>query len=128
MKEPLKEDKPVFEAEESKTKLEKIKQSYVNEIGEYVNLSGEGGDFTAKLLYEIFDFFKPHLKVEEKEVDNKLFGCDLPENMPLYKDSGLWQLRTDDMNEVIIYQEINESFIDFISRCEQYNREEILKP
>ncbi len=46
----------------SKLKIEDIKQKYVNEIGEHVNLAGEGGDFTANLLYEIFDWFEPYLK------------------------------------------------------------------
>ncbi len=41
---------------------------------------------------------------------------NLPENAPLYKDSGLWQVRTDDMQEVIAQQTANESFEDFIRR------------
>ncbi len=53
---------------------------------------------------------------------------DLPENMPLYRDSGLWQLRSDDMNETILHQFVNEKFIDFINRCKQWNREENLQP
>lgn len=40
-----------------------------------------------------------------------------PENSPLYKDSGLWQMRSDNMEEVIIQQGVNESENDFISRC-----------
>lgn len=42
---------------------------------------------------------------------------ELPENRPLYKDSGLWQIRTDDMEKVLYQQEVNESFDDFIKRC-----------
>jgi hypothetical protein len=42
---------------------------------------------------------------------------DFPENMPLYKDSGLWQMRSDDMEEVIVQQQVNESDEDFILRC-----------
>ncbi len=41
----------------------------------------------------------------------------LPENLPLYKDSGLWQLRTDDMEDVICSQGANEAFRPFIERC-----------
>jgi hypothetical protein len=67
--------------------LEAIKQSYVNEIGEHVNLSGESGDFTAKLMYEIFDWFKPHLKVEEKEVDNWI---SVEDRKPIATKSGNW--------------------------------------
>ncbi len=42
---------------------------------------------------------------------------NLPENRPLYKDSGLWQIRTDDMEDVIFQQGVNESFFDFIKRA-----------
>jgi hypothetical protein len=37
-------------------------------------------------------------------------------NLTLYKDSGLWQVRTDDMETVLHQQDVNESFYDFISR------------
>lgn len=40
----------------------------------------------------------------------------LPENCPLYKDSGLWQVRTDDMYNVYIQQHANESLRQFIIR------------
>ena len=42
---------------------------------------------------------------------------NLPENRPLYKDSGLWQIRSDDMNEVLYEQGVDESFYDFIKRA-----------
>jgi len=45
---------------------------------------------------------------------------DYFDNRPLYRDSGLWQLRSDDMEEVLIQQENNESFLDFIKRCKNY--------
>lgn len=45
----------------------------------------------------------------------------LPENRPLYKDSGLWQIRSDDMNDILFWQDVNESFFDFIKRS--YNKE-----
>lgn len=38
----------------------------------------------------------------------------LPENRPLYKDSGLWHVRTDDMHDVLVYQAANETFRDFV--------------
>lgn len=44
---------------------------------------------------------------------------DLPENMPLYKDSGLWSVRSDDMQDTICQQGCNESFTDFIERYGQ---------
>ena len=50
---------------------------------------------------------------------------NLPENRPLYKDSGLWQIRTDDMEEVLYEQGANESFFDFIKRA--YSKENFFK-
>lgn len=58
----------------------------------------------------------------------KEFECELatmleniPQNRPLYKDSGRWQIRTDDMEDAIFEQGVNESFFDFILRA--YNKE-----
>jgi len=45
---------------------------------------------------------------------------DFPSNQPLYLDSGLWQLRSDDMNDVLVEQGMNESLYDFIERCKSY--------
>lgn len=42
---------------------------------------------------------------------------NLPQNRPLYKDSGSWQIRTDDMEEVLYHQAANESFFDFIKKA-----------
>lgn len=51
-------------------------------------------------------------------LDNLIFMLDeLHENRPLYKDSGLWQIRSDDMKEVLYQQHVNEDFYDFIERC-----------
>ena len=44
-----------------------------------------------------------------------LIDC-LPQNRPLYKDSGLWQVRTDDMENVLIDQNCNETLRGFILR------------
>ena len=41
---------------------------------------------------------------------------NIPENRPLYKDSGLWQVRSEDMEDVIFQQGVNESFYEFIKR------------
>lgn len=41
---------------------------------------------------------------------------ELPENRPLYKDSGLWQQRSDDMEDVYYQQRVNEKTEDFIKR------------
>jgi len=62
----------------------------------------------------------------------KEFGCDLvtmleniPQNRPLYKDSGLWQIRSDDMEDVLYQQEVNEVFFDFIKRA--YEKENLFQ-
>lgn len=44
-----------------------------------------------------------------------LIDC-LPENRPLYKDSGLWQIRTDDMENVYMEQVCNETLRGFVLR------------
>jgi len=41
----------------------------------------------------------------------------LPENRPLYKDSGLWQIRSDDMEKVLYQQGVNETFAGFVKRA-----------
>ncbi len=40
-----------------------------------------------------------------------------PENKPLYYDSGLWQMRSDDMENVIVQQSCGEDFLSFLVRC-----------
>jgi len=42
---------------------------------------------------------------------------DMPENMPLLKDSGSWRLMNENMDKVLMEQKINEPFVVFISRC-----------
>ncbi len=65
-----------------------------------------------------FDELCYHVKKHYQSLNN------LPENKPLYKDSGLWQMRTDDMKDVIIQQSVNETDSDFITRCISINIEE----
>lgn len=48
----------------------------------------------------------------------------LPENRPLYKDSGLWQIRTDDMENVYMNQKSSESFKEFLIRYIEFIQEE----
>ena len=45
----------------------------------------------------------------------QLIQC-LPENAPLYKDSGLWQILDDDTNEPVAYQHANENLKQFLIR------------
>ena len=42
---------------------------------------------------------------------------DLPENRPLYKDSGTWEIRSEDLDTTYFTQGVNESFGDFIRRA-----------
>ena len=41
----------------------------------------------------------------------------LPQNRPLYRDSDLWQIKSDDMDNALFQQGSMESFHDFITRC-----------
>lgn len=50
----------------------------------------------------------------------ELIAAEFPENMPLYKDSGLWQMRSDDMENVLVEQEADEKFHSFVHRCWEY--------
>lgn len=48
---------------------------------------------------------------------------ELPDNRPLYRDSGSWQIRSDNMEDVLFQQASDESFYSFIKRCyEQQNK------
>ena len=40
----------------------------------------------------------------------------LPENRPLYKDGGLWAIRSDNMENIYMAQNSNETLKDFIIR------------
>ncbi len=51
--------------------------------------------------------------------ENSIDLTDFKENLPLYKDSGLWQLRSDNMEDVLVQQDYNESVSNFIKRCHQ---------
>ena len=42
---------------------------------------------------------------------------DMPENLVLVKDSGLWMLQTEDADEELLTQGVKESFADFVRRC-----------
>ena len=71
---------------------------------------------------------KVDLSTGDLKAQCKEFSCELvtmlenlPQNRPLYKDSGLWQVRTDDMEDVIFQQGVNESFFNFIKRV--YDKE-----
>lgn len=55
-------------------------------------------------------------KKEQKQSNLELMLEELPENRPLYKDSGSWQVRSDDMEDILFDQEVNETFFDFIKR------------
>ena len=69
---------------------------------------------TEKANYEIQKLFDIAVKANIQEFVEII--NDLPNNRPLYRDSGLWQIRTEDMEDVIFWQECNESFEEFIKR------------
>jgi hypothetical protein len=61
--------------------------------------------------------FNEKLTMNAKDLKQLELMIDaIPENKPLYKDSGQWQVRTDDMEEVLFQQKLNEDFFDFIKR------------
>lgn len=73
---------------------------------------------------DVLDFMKDAAIQHLKPHTCKEFDCELttmleniPQNLPLYKDSGRWQIRTDDMEGVIFEQGVEESFFDFIKRA-----------
>ena len=49
--------------------------------------------------------------------------ADLPENRPLYKDSGRWSIRSEDLQIVFAVQLADEDFPTFIKRA--YDAENI---
>ncbi|WP_461521576.1 hypothetical protein [Porticoccus sp.] len=49
--------------------------------------------------------------------------AEFPEGMPLYKDSGLWQMRSDEMDDVLVEQGVDETFYQFIHRCITHDTE-----
>jgi len=66
--------------------LQGMREKYVNHFGGQVNCSGEDGDFTPKLLYEIFDYFAPFLS-QPIELDNKKQVEDWDEVFKNYIDN-----------------------------------------
>lgn len=70
------------------------------------------------MYIQITDEGWKHLEKTGLQMLNELTDMidNIPENRPLYKDSGLWQVRSDDMEEVYFQQKVNESFYEFIKR------------
>lgn len=66
---------------------------------------------------KISDKYHGYLLRAMKEFAMTNLLSDFPENRPLYKDSGLWQMRSDDMQDVLVQQKVNESDAEFIERC-----------
>jgi len=77
-----------------------------------------GATFISQLWMKSMDLYAEQSR--QAAVSGSLLA-DFPENRPLYKDSGLWQMRTDDMEDVIIQQGVNESDAEFIERCKASN-------
>lgn len=71
-------------------------------------------------MYETLQDNYSRLELKYKSYIISLEG--LPENRPLYKDSGLWQMRSDDMEDVLVQQRVNESDMEFLYRCKDVNK------
>jgi hypothetical protein len=75
---------------------------------------GDAKSVPKKSVIRLLQHFGRVLHIERKE---RLKIIDLvPENMPLYKDSDLWQIRSDNMKDVIYQQKATETFSEFIER------------
>lgn len=86
-----------------------------------------------KMNYKSFLKLRPDLKRIDSEVDYgkepkdtskinlEMLLENMPENRPIYKDSGLWQIRSDDMEDVVFQQTINEGLFEFIQRVYKQN-------
>ena len=103
--------------------------SLFDEVGERYSATPIG-DKTAKRMLNIINLLESALEKQSEQQSNCNLPhvsvsllSDLPENKPLYKDSGLWQLRTDDMDDVIIQQHSDESDEDFLEKCREIQRE-----
>ena len=106
---------------------------------------------TAEVMFNLIDIMEEDVKVQEliniKQQNSDDFIADvgkrsfigystedlidcLPENQPLYKDSGLWQIRTDDMENVMMYQHASETLRNFILRfydwLDEHNQTDIV--
>ena len=103
--------------------------SLFDEVGERYSATPIG-DKTAKRMLNIINLLESALEKQSEQQSNcdlphvsVSLLSDLPENKPLYKDSGLWQLRSDDMDEVIIQQHSEESDEAFLEKCREIQRE-----
>jgi len=91
--------------------------------GETLMEQGDLSDICMNCTNKIKSFIED-LSVKQQSRQADVSGsllADFPENRPLYKDSGLWQMRPDDMEDVIIQQGVNESDAEFIERCKASN-------
>lgn len=100
-------------------KLDTAKMLIENCLG--ASLREATRDSLRMALREIEEYQLSVKYLDLANVSNSLLS-GLPENMPLYKDSGLWQLRTDDMDDVILQQSSDESDDMFIAKCRNIQR------
>lgn len=45
-----------------------------------------------------------------------------PENRPIVQDSGLWEMWSDNMEEILLVQGVDESLSEFVNRCAEYEK------
>lgn len=100
-----------------KTKLQKVvekiayQQTAEDQADDLFNKMGILNEYVQELLGINVDSKRSFMWYSTED----LIDC-LPENQPLYKDSGLWQIRTDDMINVFMCQNVNETLRGFILR------------
>ena len=99
-----------MDAYEVVLELDKLKRIYEKDGGSYCY-----SYFESDVKEVMKDFLKANVEREVKPTLAEMLN-DLPENRPLYKDSGLWQIRSDDMRIVIFEQNVNDTFEEFIGR------------
>lgn len=123
MKNEEKEFEEIFNMSEAEIDKELIKLGYnPKKIEEESHLS--------KLAQKIISSMGARIKELESQLAKKFLQPDVsgslpleemlnefPDNRPLYHDSGSWQIRSDNMEDVLYQQATNESFYNFIKRC-----------
>ena len=104
---PEKKPKQIFSGDELHLKIRKVLDG-MSEIGGIPNSEEFFAEFICRVQHT--------LGIEDKQLEVSILK-DFPENVSLYKDSGLWQMRTEDLGVVILQQKINEPESNFINRC-----------
>ncbi len=90
-----------------------IDYDYGRQFGFVIDFSS---DYSRLKKFKVINFNPLHPSIVNTNMDIEFLMNELPENRPLYCDSGLWQLRSDDMEDVLYQQTTDETFMDFVGR------------